>query len=147
MVQALIDAGSLQGTRGAYRLLTPVEKLLVPSTVQAVLAARIDRLGEREKAVLQTAAVIGKEFSEPILRAVLLAPVDDQLRDSPSRRPRKDGASSGRAEMFFENNHSTVRPEEPPSLWRRLEGRAPRKSTVSGRRGSRKSSLSPQGEG
>jgi adenylate cyclase len=39
--------------------------------VQAVLAARIDRLGEREKAVLQAAAVIGKEFSEPVLRAVL----------------------------------------------------------------------------
>jgi hypothetical protein len=42
VVQALIDAGSLQGTRGAYRLLTPVEKLLVPSTVQAVLAAPPD---------------------------------------------------------------------------------------------------------
>jgi hypothetical protein len=34
----------------------------VPATVQAVLAARIDRLGRREKAVIQAAAVIGKEF-------------------------------------------------------------------------------------
>ena len=71
VVQSLIDAGSLQGTRGAYRLLTPVEILAVPPTVQAVLAARIDRLGEREKALLQTAAVIGKEFSEPVLQRVL----------------------------------------------------------------------------
>jgi class 3 adenylate cyclase/tetratricopeptide (TPR) repeat protein len=71
VVQALIEAGSLQGTRGAYRLMTPVETLVVPPTVQAVLAARIDRLGEREKAVLQTAAVIGKEFSEPVLQRVI----------------------------------------------------------------------------
>jgi tetratricopeptide (TPR) repeat protein len=73
VVQALIEAGSLEGSRGAYRLVTPVEKLLVPASVQAVLAARIDRLAEREKAVLQAAAVIGKEFSEPILRAALEA--------------------------------------------------------------------------
>src|SRR5439155_302211 len=42
----------------------------IPATVQAVLAARIDRLAEREKQVLQTAAVIGKEFAEPVLRRV-----------------------------------------------------------------------------
>ena len=71
VVQSLIDAGSLQGTRGAYRLTTPVETLAVPATVQAVLAARIDRLDEGEKAVLQTAAVVGKEFSEPVLQGVL----------------------------------------------------------------------------
>ena len=46
---------------------TPIERLEVPASVQAVLAARIDRLPEREKQVLQTAAVIGKEFAEPIL--------------------------------------------------------------------------------
>ena len=42
----------------------------VPATVQALLAARIDRLGEREKEVLQAAAVIGKDFAEPILQRV-----------------------------------------------------------------------------
>src|SRR5207249_9119585 len=42
----------------------------VPATVQAVLAARIDRLPEREKEVLQAAAVIGKEFAEPVIRRV-----------------------------------------------------------------------------
>jgi predicted ATPase len=38
---------------------------------EALLAARIDRLGERDKQVLQTAAVIGKDFSEPILQRVV----------------------------------------------------------------------------
>ena len=43
----------------------------MPPTVQAILAARLDRLGDREKNVLQTAAVIGSEFTQPVLeRAV-----------------------------------------------------------------------------
>jgi class 3 adenylate cyclase len=70
-VQSLIESSHLEGTRGAYRLATPVEHLPLPATVQAVLAARIDRLGEREKQTLQTAAVIGKEFTEPLLAQVL----------------------------------------------------------------------------
>ncbi len=45
--------------------------------VQAVLASRIDRLPEREKAVLQTAAVIGKEFAACVLRRVAELPEAD----------------------------------------------------------------------
>ena len=71
VVQNLIESGKLQGSKGAYRLLTPVDKLEVPSSVHALLAARIDRLAEREKDVLQTAAVIGREFDEPTLAAVV----------------------------------------------------------------------------
>jgi adenylate cyclase len=71
VVQSLIEAGKLQGSKGAYRLVTPVEKLEVPSSVRALLAARIDRLAQREKDVLQTAAVIGREFDEPTLAAVV----------------------------------------------------------------------------
>jgi predicted ATPase/class 3 adenylate cyclase len=77
VIQALIEAGNLEGTRGAYRLTTPIDHLEVPSTVHAVLAARIDRLPEREKQLLQTASVIGKEFPEPILEAVAELPGTD----------------------------------------------------------------------
>ncbi len=78
VVQSLIEAGKLAGTAGDYRLTAPVSTLDVPASVHAVLAARIDRLAEREKLVLQTAAVIGKEFSEPVLVLVLaeVAPHD-----------------------------------------------------------------------
>jgi tetratricopeptide (TPR) repeat protein len=48
-----------------------VEALNVPASVQAVLSARIDRLPEREKQVLQTASVIGKTFSEALLGRVI----------------------------------------------------------------------------
>jgi tetratricopeptide (TPR) repeat protein len=53
-----------------YRLVRPAEVVGLPVTVQSILAARIDRLPEREKQVLQTASVIGTKFSEPILKRV-----------------------------------------------------------------------------
>ena len=71
VVQSLIESGALEGTRGSYKLVRPMERLNVPATVQAIVAARIDRLGEREKNILQAAAVIGKDFSEPVLLRVL----------------------------------------------------------------------------
>ncbi|MBI3768552.1 MAG: AAA family ATPase [Deltaproteobacteria bacterium] len=70
IVLALVEAGQLEGTRGAYRLGAPVAALAIPPTVQAILAARVDRLPEREKSILQTAAVIGRVASEPLLRRV-----------------------------------------------------------------------------
>jgi class 3 adenylate cyclase len=74
IVRSLIESGTLKGKRGAYRLTAPVEALEVPYSVHAVLSARIDRLSERDKKVLQTAAVIGKEFTEPILERVATLP-------------------------------------------------------------------------
>jgi adenylate cyclase len=77
IAQTLIESGQLEGARGAYRLTRPVERLEVPTSVQAVLAARIDRLPEREKRLLQVASVIGKDFSEPLLAAVAELPVSE----------------------------------------------------------------------
>ena len=77
VVQTLIESGRLEGERGAYRLVKPVESLEIPTTVRSLLAARIDRLPEREKHVLQAAAVLGKEFPEPILEAVAELRHDD----------------------------------------------------------------------
>src|SRR5205823_5930304 len=77
VVQSLLEAGTLQGTRGSYRLARPVAEVTIPATVQAVLAARIDRLPEREKQIVQTAAVIGTEFSEPILQAAVELPLSE----------------------------------------------------------------------
>jgi class 3 adenylate cyclase len=70
VVQSLIESGVLEGSRGAYRLTRPVERLKIPATVNSLLAARIDRLAERDKHALQAAAVIGKEFARPILTPV-----------------------------------------------------------------------------
>jgi adenylate cyclase len=71
---SLIESGVVAGTRGKYRLTRPIDTVGIPETVHAVLAARIDRLAERDKAVLQAASVVGKSFAEPILRRVANVP-------------------------------------------------------------------------
>jgi class 3 adenylate cyclase/tetratricopeptide (TPR) repeat protein len=76
IVQSLVEAGSLVGQRGAYRLAAPIERIEIPPTVHGILAARIDRLPERDKSVLQTAAAIGLKFFEPLLRRVCDLPPD-----------------------------------------------------------------------
>jgi class 3 adenylate cyclase/tetratricopeptide (TPR) repeat protein len=81
VVYSLAESGNLAGERGAYRLARPVDEGAVPASVQAVLSARIDRLAEREKSVLQAGAVIGKEFSGPVLaRVIALEP--DSLEEA-----------------------------------------------------------------
>jgi class 3 adenylate cyclase/tetratricopeptide (TPR) repeat protein len=70
-VRTLVETGVLVGTRGAYRLAKPLDSLQVPATVQAVLAARIDRLPPEEKHLLQTAAVIGTEVPFALLQAIV----------------------------------------------------------------------------
>jgi class 3 adenylate cyclase/tetratricopeptide (TPR) repeat protein len=57
--------------------------LMVPNTIHDVVMARIDRLPEETKRLLQTAAVIGREFPLRLLGAVWQGPgsVEDQLRE------------------------------------------------------------------
>src|SRR5262245_54854487 len=73
-VRALVETAALVGERGAYRLTRPVEHLTIPATVQAILAARIDRLVPEAKRLLQAAAVIGKDVPMPLLLAIADAP-------------------------------------------------------------------------
>ena len=73
-VRALVETGTLAGERGAYRLTRPVEQLQIPATVQAILAARIDRLAPEAKRLLQAAAVIGKDVPLPLLLAIADTP-------------------------------------------------------------------------
>jgi class 3 adenylate cyclase/tetratricopeptide (TPR) repeat protein len=68
IVRTLAEAGNLEGERGAYRLARPVEDTGVPTSVQTVLAARIDRLRPQSKLLLQEASVAGKEVRERTLR-------------------------------------------------------------------------------
>jgi tetratricopeptide (TPR) repeat protein len=73
-VRTLVETGVLMGTPGAYRLGKPLQGMPVPSTVQAVLAARIDRLPLEDKHLLQTTAVIGTEVPWSLLRAIADVP-------------------------------------------------------------------------
>ena len=76
-VRSLVEAGVLAGERGNYRLQAPLASIQVPGRVQAVLAARIDRLQPEDKRLLQTAAVIGKDVPFPLLQVIAELPAED----------------------------------------------------------------------
>ena len=69
--RTLIETRVVVGRRGAFHLASPLSSIRVPATVQAILAARIDRLADEEKRLLQTAAVIGREFSLTLLQTIM----------------------------------------------------------------------------
>jgi tetratricopeptide (TPR) repeat protein len=68
-VRTLVETEALSGERGAYRLARPLPAIEVPDTVQAILAARIDRLAPEDKALLQTVSAIGKDVPFALLQA------------------------------------------------------------------------------
>ena len=76
-VQMLLDEGTLVGN-GSIKITKPVSEINIPSTVDAILASRIERLPLDEKEVLQTIAAIGREFALSILKGVVAKP-DDEL--------------------------------------------------------------------
>ena len=69
-VRALVETRVLEGKRGHYHLAKDAATLQIPATVQAVLAARIDRLPPEERHLLQTAAVIGVDVPFALLRDI-----------------------------------------------------------------------------
>jgi class 3 adenylate cyclase/tetratricopeptide (TPR) repeat protein len=92
-VRTLVETGALTGERGAYRLTRPVDQLTMPATVQAILAARIDRLAPGAKRLLQAAAVVGKEVPMPLLLAIA---------DVPEHEVRTELTSLQAAEFLYE---------------------------------------------
>jgi class 3 adenylate cyclase/tetratricopeptide (TPR) repeat protein len=73
-VRTLVETGALAGEPGAYQLAQTLPTIQVPAAVQAVLAARIDRLPVEEKRLLQTAAVIGHDVPWRLLQAIAELP-------------------------------------------------------------------------
>jgi adenylate cyclase len=67
LINALVERGDFEGEKGAYRLKGGIDSIPLPPTVQAVVAARIDRLEENAKRVLEIASVVGREISISIL--------------------------------------------------------------------------------
>jgi adenylate cyclase len=70
VVRALVEDGYLRGRTGSYELGMAIPEVRIPATVQAVVAARVDRLAEGDKAVLHAAAVIGRQFSRRLIGRV-----------------------------------------------------------------------------
>ena len=70
LIRSLVEHLVLVGDRGDYRLGLTRSSDVLPPTIHAVIGARIDRLAPPDRVLLQTAAIIGKEFQLPVLEAV-----------------------------------------------------------------------------
>ena len=75
IVQSLFEEGVLR-RNGTVALARPISAIKVPATVQAVLASRIDRLAPSEKELLQTLAVLGREFTLTLVERLTLKSSD-----------------------------------------------------------------------
>lgn len=109
LVGTLIDQGVLERAGEGWKVRETPQDLIVPDTVQAVLAARIDRLAAPEKAALQAAAVIGRVFwSGPIYE--LLEGLEPDLRLLEERDfIRRQPGSSIVGEREFAIKHALTR--------------------------------------
>ncbi len=83
-VRTLVETKALVGERGSYQLAQELPSIQVPATVQAVLAARIDRLPPEDKRLLQSASVIGENIPFALLQAVVEMP-EEELHSHLSR--------------------------------------------------------------
>jgi len=79
MVRDLAERAVLHGNRSAYVSTVDAAEVSVPATVQATIAARIDRLNPQAKRTLSAAAVIGSKFSRDLLETLGVEPVMDDL--------------------------------------------------------------------
>ena len=80
LTRSLVESGSIQRKNQQYYLTRKSSKIEVPDTIQGIIAARIDRLEENSKRVIQVASVIGREFTYRILAT--LTGVNEKLNAS-----------------------------------------------------------------
>ena len=79
IVRELAERGVLRGNRGSYLSTADVAEVSMPATVQATIAARIDRLNLQAKRTLSAAAVIGAKFSRHLLETLGIEPSVEDL--------------------------------------------------------------------
>jgi class 3 adenylate cyclase len=110
IVRSLVESGGLRGEPGAYELSsdldTSMSAELVPASLQALLASRIDRLNDRPKEVLQLAAVTGRHFDRALLQQILELSSDelDRCLDTLRTAHFIRGASSDGTQLHFQHS-------------------------------------------
>jgi tetratricopeptide (TPR) repeat protein len=70
VTKTLLDLGVLEHANGTYRLVKSLAEVHVPETMQDIIMARLDRLGEDGKRTVQLASVIGRQFLVRLLERI-----------------------------------------------------------------------------
>jgi class 3 adenylate cyclase/tetratricopeptide (TPR) repeat protein len=81
LVAKLIHDGFLQRADDGWSAVGDLRELAIPSTIQALLAARLDSLGAEERTVIESAAVEGKTFHGGAVSALAAEPLRDHVRE------------------------------------------------------------------
>jgi len=71
VVRSLIDQGAVEYADGRFRVTAKIDTVVIPGTIQDVIMARVDRLGESARQMLQTASVIGRHFYYSIISHIM----------------------------------------------------------------------------
>ena len=74
VTKAMLDLGVLQRDNGGYRLVRSIADVDIPDTIEGIIMARIDRLGESGKRTVQLASVIGRHFLKRLLERIAELP-------------------------------------------------------------------------
>jgi tetratricopeptide (TPR) repeat protein len=128
LIDSLVERGTVAESRdhpGKLALLKRDVHLQAPTSVQALVATRLDRLPYSEKEVLLVASVIGREFAAGDLEALLGRGVDDDLRGLLRRQlvERRGGGHAFRNEMTQQVAYELLPPETQTRLHRRVADR------------------------
>jgi predicted ATPase len=78
-IKSLKDLKIIKRTDNKYYLAKDIKDLIIPSTIQDVIMARVDSLPEGSKGALQTGSVAGREFSHDLIEKVLALPERELL--------------------------------------------------------------------
>lgn len=71
LVRSMVETGALAQQGATWQLTRPLDDASVPDSIEGVITARLDRLDDRNRDVVQTAAVIGRRFPYPVLSGVM----------------------------------------------------------------------------
>jgi class 3 adenylate cyclase/tetratricopeptide (TPR) repeat protein len=112
-IRMLMDQGLLERQNGSWVVTTSLEDLQVPATIEALLAARLDRLTDDEQDVVEGASVVGQEFWIGAVEDILQRPFGGSVNAHVQTLVRKqlvvDGGTEFVGERSFRFGHILVR--------------------------------------
>jgi len=105
IVRSLIDEGAIVRTNGAFEVTEKIDHVVIPSTINDVLMARIDRLEEQTRDLIKVASVIGRSFFDRILKEVAasIEGVDESLGHLKETQFIRDRMRMGELEHLFKH--------------------------------------------
>ena len=105
LVSMLVDEGTVRRVEGDWRLADDVGEIPIPPTINALLAARLDRLGSDERAVVEPASVVGLVFPESAVRWLAPEPLRPVMADHLATLHRGSWCSPARRMLEGESSY------------------------------------------